>query len=174
MEVLGYTIVPNIDSGHPPKVHTLLEKALKKIALDSTKAAQTAEALIQEALDICPDDPLLLNNLAVAYEIQERYEEAEQLTLSLIENHPDDVMGCISMMQIYLNKGDMEAAASVCQPILKRQQFTVDEFASFALGYSNFLVQKGERDIARRWLQGTVFRLPDHDLFSQFANLVNG
>jgi hypothetical protein len=69
IEILGFEIYTEpIDQGHSAKVKKLIRQAIDATYDDPARA----EALLQRALEMEPDAPDLLNNLAAVYSYQGR------------------------------------------------------------------------------------------------------
>ena len=167
--LVTYKIVEDTDGVTSPEAKDLQEKAMKKIALESVKAAETAEALLKQALEIEPDNPVLLNNLAVAYNTQERQADARQLTQEIIDGHPEDVDSRIAIAQIYLEEGNTDAAEAVIDQLLTRQEFTADALVSLLLSRSRLLMMQEKKDQARLWFQEVLPLVKDHPLLRELG-----
>ena len=164
-----YEIVPEPSVVNSDETEELLDKALKKIALESPKAAETAETYLKQALALEPNNPELLNNLALAYTQQDRLGESRQLTQQIIDDHPDDVDSRIAIAQIYLEEENLEAAESVLTDLLGRSNFTADSLVSLMLTRSRLLVLQGQEDMARLWFQEVLPMVKEHPLLRQLG-----
>ncbi|MEO0867115.1 MAG: tetratricopeptide repeat protein [Cyanobacteria bacterium J06642_11] len=164
-----YTLEPDPPETRTAEAKTLLEKAQKKIALESSKAAETAEKYLEEALQIEPDNPLLLNNLALAYTHQERLSEARQLTQTIIDQHPADVDSRIAIAQLYLQENNLDAAEKVLESLLSQRSFTENNLVSLMLTRSRLLMLQGQDAMARLWFQEILPMVKDHPLLRQLG-----
>ena len=165
----NYKIIPEPVAIGSAAAKELLDKALKKIALESPKAAETAETYLNQALELEPNNPVLLNNLAVAYTHQDRLRESRQLTQQIIDQHPDDVDSRIAIAQLYLQEENFSAAETVLDQLLRRSQFTTDDLVSLMLTRSRLLMLQGQEDMARLWFQEILPSVKEHPLLRQLG-----
>lgn len=164
-----YDIIPEPVGVNSPEAEELLHKALKKIALESAKAAEMAETYLKQALDIEPNNPVLLNNLALAYTHQQRLSESRQLTQQIIDQHPEDLDSRVAMAQLYLQEENLEAAETVINKLLCRSSFTKDDLVSLMLTRSRLLMLQGQENMARLWFQEVLPTVRDHPLLQQLG-----
>ncbi|MBX2862814.1 MAG: tetratricopeptide repeat protein [Leptolyngbyaceae cyanobacterium MAG.088] len=167
--LVNYKIVPEPAFVQSSEAEELLNKALKKIALESFKAAETAETYLRQALEIEPNNPILLNNLALAYTHQERLVESRQLTQQIIEEHPEDVASRVAIAQLYLQEENLDAAETVLTQLLQRTRFTQDDLVSVMLTRSRLLMLQGKEDMARLWFQEILPWVKEHPLLRQLG-----
>lgn len=165
----NYEIVPEPAATQSPEAEDLLDKALKKIALESPKAAETAETYLKQALEIEPNNPVLLNNLALAYTHQERLAHSRQLTQQIIDDHPEDVDSRVAIAQVYLQEEQLEAAEAVMQELLQRRSFTEDNLVSVLLTRSRLLMLQGKEEMAKLWFQEVLPLVKEHPLLRQLG-----
>lgn len=164
-----YTLEPETPQTQTPEADNLLDKAKKKIALESPKAAETAEKYLQEAIQLEPDNPVLLNTLALAYTHQERLGEARQLTQTIIDQHPQDVDSRIAIAHIYLQENNLDAADQVLASLLSQRSFTENNLVSLMLTRSRLLMLQGQEDMARLWFQEILPMVKKHPLLQQLG-----
>lgn len=167
--LVSYEIVPEPIAVQSPEAEELLNKALKKIALESPKTAETAEVYLKQALAIEPNNPILLNNLALAYTHQERLVESRQLTQKIVDEHSEDVDSRIALTQLYLQEENLEAAETLLSQLLRRTRFTEDELVSLMLTRSRLLMLQGQEDMARLWFQEVLPMVKEHPLLRQLG-----
>ena len=167
--LVTYELVPESPTVESPEADELLDKAMKKIALESSKAATTAEDYLKQALELEPNNPELLNNLALAYTHQGKLAESRQLTQQIIDQHPEDVDSRIAMAQLYLEEENLDAAETVLDGLLQRSKLTADEFVSLMLTRSRLLMLQGQEAMARLWFQEMLPMVQDHPLMRQLG-----
>ncbi|MGD1853542.1 MAG: tetratricopeptide repeat protein [Leptolyngbyaceae cyanobacterium] len=165
----NYEIVPETPATESPKVQDLLEKAMKKIALESSKAAETAEVYLQQALELEPNNSAVLNSLAMAYTHQERLVEARQLTQQIVDDYPNDIDSRIALTQIYLQEENLEAAETLLDRILRQASLSEDALVSVMLTRSRLLMLQDKEDMARLWFQEVLPMVKDHALIRQLG-----
>jgi tetratricopeptide (TPR) repeat protein len=132
----------------PGKAQNLFEKAL--YCLRDNNGAE-AERLLNQVREIAPDDPSVLNNLAVAYKLQKRDEEYLQLAQQLYNQHPDYFFGCINMAEIYLKRGEIEKAREMLVALFQRKKMHVSEMVALCSLQIMLELKAGRRDAARSW-----------------------
>ncbi|MEL6230138.1 MAG: tetratricopeptide repeat protein [Cyanobacteria bacterium J06627_3] len=169
LPLVTYELVPELPTVQSPEADELLDKAMKKIALESSKAAATAEDYLKQALELEPDNPELLNNLALAYTHQGKLAESRQLTQQIIDQHPDDVDSRVAMAQLYLEEENLDAAEAVLDGLLRRSKLTADEFVGLMLTRSRLLMLQGQEAMARLWFQEMSPMVQDHPLMRQLG-----
>lgn len=165
----SYGIVPKQPVTQSSEATDLWDKAIKKIALESPKAAETAESLLKQALKLEPDNPTLLNNLALAYTYQNRLSESRQLTQQIIQEHPEDVDSRIAIAQLYLEENNLDAAETVLGQLLQQPTFTEDNLVSLMLTRCRLLMLQGKEDMARLWFQELLPLVKKHPLVRQLG-----
>jgi Flp pilus assembly protein TadD len=159
--LLGFEIGDESEEqeSHPPRVEELAEQAT--LALQDYDGQQ-AEALLNKALAIVPDSPGLLNNLAVAYQLQGRAEEAEQMICQLHERHPGYMFARISVAQMAIRDGDTERARELLLPLLQRQKFHFSEFDNLCAAMIDLYLAEDSPEGARSWFQMWESADPDN------------
>ena len=156
---LGFDIHGDEVHQHSPQVEEWMAAAVLALRRGDGKRA---EALVRQALEIEPDAPDAVNNLAAAYEIQGRMAEAEALTAQNFERHPDYLFGRTSMAQLYVRDGKIEEAEALLEPLLTRQRFHHLEFAAFCNAQIELYLAQGKREGVESWLKMWAAVDPDN------------
>lgn len=112
-----------------------------------------AQALLEKCLAREPDSPDLLNNLAKAYSIQGREDEARRLSREIHERWPDYFFGRITMANLSTLAGDYEQAEAYLTPLRSRARLHVTEFTALCSAYVQLFQARGKYDAAERWLE---------------------
>jgi len=157
--LLGFELHAEPDPGRDPQVEQWLTEAT--LALQR-RDADEAERLLKQALEIEPDAPALLNNLAAAYEMQGRLPEAEVIVRQLYQRYPDYVFARTSMAQLCMSRGEIDEAEALLKPLLTRQRFHFSEFAAFCMAQIQLFLARGNPEAARSWLDVWATVDPDH------------
>jgi predicted Zn-dependent protease len=123
---------------------------------------ERAERLLKEALAKEPDSPDLLNNLAAAYGLQGRVEEAADLIRDIHARHPDYWFGRIGVARQAIEAGRLEEAQDILRPMLQQTRLHRSEFTALAAAEIELQLARGEPDGARSWLQMWEQMVPDH------------
>ncbi len=92
-----------------------------------------------------------MNNLAAAYELQGRRQEAEELLRRLHELHPDYLFARTSLAQLALRKGKVAEAEALLEPLVSQKRFHISEFAALAGAQIDLFLAKSDPTSARSW-----------------------
>ena len=157
--LMGWEIYTEAEGSHRPAVEKLLEDA--STAIYGGDGA-CAEKLLKEALEIEPDAPDIMNNLANALKFQSRSAEATDLMTDIFERFPDYFFGRINMIQLSLDDGRLDDAERLLTPLISMKRFHVSEFAALAQSQIEFLLRKHEPDAARHWYSMWKQSVPGH------------
>ncbi len=150
--LLNYEFHEESPEIHTPQVQALLVQALTALKTYTKAEAIEAEALLKEALSL-KVSPDLLQNLAAAYELQDRDDEAVQLCHQIVADYPNYIPATAAVALYHLKNYDIDQAAALLKPILKRKRFHFEDFVTFSTVYMHFLVQQDLMTAASGWLQ---------------------
>jgi len=132
------------------------------------RKAEEAEPLLLKARAAEPDAPDILNNLAAAYGLQGRVEQADALTRHLYQRYPDYLFARTNMVQLALRVGEIERAEALVAPLRTRRRFHVSEFAASCSAQLELLLAQNQAEGARSWLEIWVRVDPDHPLLAHW------
>ncbi|MBI4494055.1 MAG: tetratricopeptide repeat protein [Chloroflexi bacterium] len=148
--LLGFEIHGEAATQYRPQVQRWHDAALE--ALQEGDGARAA-SLIERALEAEPDAPSLLHNLAAAYELQGRVQEAEAISRELHQRHPDYLFARASLARLAVQRGKLDEARALLDPLLTRRRFHTSEFRAFCGAQIELALAEGKRDGARSWLE---------------------
>jgi tetratricopeptide (TPR) repeat protein len=137
-------------SRHSEEVTLLAEEALH--ALYDNRAAE-GEAVLHRALELEPDSPDLLNNLASAYEFQGRHEESRRLVDEIHQRFPDYLFARTNLAIHAAREGHLERARELLEPVLKQGRYHVSEFSALCQAQLEVQTADGKIDAAMQWLE---------------------
>lgn len=157
--LLGYTISGEPTTRLPNRVQRLMEQAR---SARHDRRLDEAERLLRQALEILPDHPSLLQNLAIVYGLRGQKEQSEALIQRAVEIDPDYVIGRCQMAGFAAERGDLDEAERWLEPIREREAFHTSEFAAFCQAHIDLELARGRPDAARSWLQMWEDVTPDH------------
>lgn len=166
---VGFDIHGGVLYEHIPEVEEWLMEAI--LALRSGDGKR-AEELILQALEVEPDAPDSVNNLAAAYELQGRMAEAEALTTQNFERHPDYLFGRTSAAQLCIHDGKIQEAEALLEPLLARRRFHHMEFAAFCDAQIELFLAKGNSNAASSWLEMWASIDPDNPVIAHLRRRV--
>ena len=135
---------------HGKQVEMLLQSALEALHINGGKKA---EELLQEALEIEPNEVDLLNNLAMTYQLQGRLDEAYTMVRQIHTRHPDYLLGRTSLAMIYIQEGDLERAEEILEPLRWLKQMNHSEFDAFCVTYIELFLAKKKKEMAKSWFE---------------------
>ncbi len=148
--LMGVAVSPEaVDSGHSPAVQDLLERANEAL-FDG--AAQTAQFLLEKALELEPDAPDLLNNLALSMERQGQTEKAYAITQRIFAIHPDYPLARITMARMDIEEGKLKEANDTLMPLLQRESLRPSEFVALCRAEIELGLARKDADMALNWL----------------------
>lgn len=148
---------------HAPKVEKWMAEAIYTLRDGDAKKA---ERLLKQALEVEPDSPDILNNLAAAYMVQERTQEAEELFQQVHQHHPDYMFARIGLAHLLIKRGQLDEAEALLKPLLTRKHFHVGEMIAFLNAQIELYVAQGNTDAARSWLDMWINLAPEHPAIS--------
>jgi tetratricopeptide (TPR) repeat protein len=141
-----------------PKVEAFLRRSLD--LLRAGKGAE-AEALLNQALEIEPNDPALLNNLGQAYDLQGQWRKAEDLAYEIHERFPDYLFGRTNLATILAGEGEIERAKELIEPLFSRKSLHFGEFSALCSAQIQLSLAEGNREAAESWLDMMKQVIPD-------------
>jgi len=147
--LLGFQIHGDPDEDLPPKAERLMAKAFAALRENNP---QEAETLLKQVLEIIPDLPGALNNLALAYEQQGRQEEAHALIQEVHARFPEYFFGIVAVAHLAIAAGDTERAESLLQSLLGTKRLHYTEFEALCNAQIELCLAQKKRDAARSWL----------------------
>jgi tetratricopeptide (TPR) repeat protein len=150
---------------HPPQVEEWHGEALEALNAGDGKRG---EQLLRQALEVQPDDPSLLNNLASAYELQGRSDEAQAIVRRLFDAHPDYFFARIGIVRQAARERQIERAKALLQPLVEQERYHISEFRALCQTQAELHLAEGNRDAARSWIDLWASVDPDHPGIAQW------
>jgi tetratricopeptide (TPR) repeat protein len=153
----------------PRKAEELAEQALYAL---NEKDSERAQALLEQALNLWPNDPSLLNNLALAYHRQGQIEKAFETMRSLRAKYPDYFFGIISSANMAALAGDVEQAHELLNGLMQRKKMHTSEFAALCSAQIQIALKEKNREVARSWVEAWKRVDPDNPTLEIFRREV--
>lgn len=167
--LLGFELHDEPVVHHKPETERRLMNIMEALGDGDGKEA---ERLLERAIEIEPDAPDLLNNLAFAYGLQGRVQEAEALVRQVHQRHPDYAFARIGLARQCISRRQLDEARSLLEPLLSRKRFNFKEFAAFCNAQVELFSAEDKRDGVRSWLDMWASVDPDNpDIASQRRRL---
>jgi len=168
--LLGFELHSDPIWDHDPRVEGWLTKATAALKRGQ---ADRAVRLLQRALELEPDSPDLLNNLAAAYELQGRTQEAHALVRQVHERYPDYVFARTGLARLCASKGQIDEAEALLEPLFSRQRFHFSEFGAFCQAQIELALAKDDLDVARSWLDMWAQADPEEPAIARWRERVS-
>ncbi|MCI0389566.1 MAG: tetratricopeptide repeat protein [Acidobacteria bacterium] len=150
--MLGFEIYfePDEEGKMPPKVERLAVDALEELKYgDPVKA----ERLLKQAIEIAPNNPSLLNNLAAAYGKQGKDEALSNLIAEIRQKFPDYFFGITNEAMMLARDGRPDEAEELVKPLLQHKRLHVTEFAALCGAQIEIAIARRNRESAQGWIQ---------------------
>jgi len=141
-----------------PAVQKLMEKAIH--ALHAYEGEQ-AETHLRKAIQMQPNDPSLINNLALALSMQGKQEESEALADSIPEKFPDYFFGWIISARRAMTRDDLETARMYIEKMMAKQELHVTEFSALCMCQIDFMIDDDKPEGALSWYEMWQQGYPD-------------
>ncbi len=135
---------------HSAQVETWLTDSIQA---EEAGDLDRAEKLLRRALQVEPNAPDLLNNLATIYDLRGQHQEADALLHQLLEQHPDYSFPRINLALQCIQRGDLEQAEALLKPLQTRKRFNMSEFGYYLNAQMELFVAKEQPDGARKLLE---------------------
>jgi tetratricopeptide (TPR) repeat protein len=127
-----------------------------------------AEELYKRALELEPDAPDVLNNLAAAYEAMNRHTDAMTLLRQIHERFPDYLFARAAMAKVLIADGRLDEAKALLDPLLSRKRLHTSEFSVLASAQIDYLLAQKQKDGARSWFEMWQKAVPDAPLLRAY------
>jgi len=147
-----------VKHGWPREVVTLFSHATEALEHGD---ADRAEGLLERALKIQPNAPELLNNLAAAYEVQGRREEAVAMGERIHREHPDYFFGRANLAVLLAIRGETKRARELADPLMDQQRFHISEFSALCYAQAIIAQAEGKTAGAQTWADQLERALPN-------------
>jgi tetratricopeptide (TPR) repeat protein len=175
--LLGFEITPEpiFDIPVNPKALALLKQSLEALRNDESGEA---ERILRRALQLQPEHPSLLNNLALALAMQDKHDASEAIRKHLVEDFPNYFLGQISQALKLLQDGDVEKARAIVNHWMEtKKKFHTTEFSALCKAQINLMLEDGKPEGADSWLKMWERVYPDDpelEHYEQFIKIRNG
>ncbi len=157
----GFELHEEVRRVHSPEVESLGAEAIEAL---HERDGKRAEHFLKQALEIEPDAPDLLTNLAAAYKFQDRHEDARRLVVDVHERFPDYFFGRVNFANLLVQVKELDRAKELLEPLLGNNRMHLSEFAALCEAHIQLHLAEGNREAARRWLSMWEDVDPDHPM----------
>lgn len=173
IEIFNFKITdePTLPAGRNRKIFDLLEEAYEALRV---RNAEKAESIYREVRTVEPNEPDVLNNLAMALAMQNRKAEAEEVLAENAEKNPDYFFGKIADAQRKIDDKKVDEALEILKDLQRRDILHGTEFRALAKLMIYIFLEKGEKASSRYWLMMLKDydpRCPEYAYFERRENL---
>lgn len=121
-----------------------------------------ARNLFEQARDLEPDHPVILNNLAKTMEAEGDSAGAAAMMAYVLEAYPNYLFGQVGLANTLILEGKLDQVQAVLNPLLARKKLHYSEFFALADAEMRFQLAQGRVDGAEQWLNMWKQIEPDH------------
>jgi tetratricopeptide (TPR) repeat protein len=128
---LSFEISPEPEENdYSPEVLQLSEEAY--YALQDGEP-QRAQELLEQAVALEPDSPSLLNNLAMAFEMQGKKETARAMVVGIHQRFADYFFGIVSLVRQAVQAGELDKAREMLNGLMQRRRLHYSEYDALCM-----------------------------------------
>lgn len=153
----------------PPRAQLLGEKAFDAL---NARDGRRAQDLLEQALAIAPDDPSLMNNLAMAFELQDQDEKAHQMVRDIHARFPQYFFGVIGVAGLETRAGNTERAHELLDSLMSLKKMHPSEFTALCRAQINLSLAEDNPDAALSWLEMWEKVNPGHPELTRLRNQI--
>jgi tetratricopeptide (TPR) repeat protein len=151
------SLLLNMEISAEPVPGERLPKAVERLHMEGVEAMHAGDgpravSILQEAVALLPDNPHLLNNLAIAYQLQGELEKARQMLREIHGRFPDYFLGTVAAARLAMGEGELDQARDLLTGLMQREKLHVSEFRSLCAAQIELLMKEGQQEAARSWL----------------------
>ena len=113
---------------------------------------QHAQEILEKAVTLAPDDPSLLNNLAIAHQMQGHSDIARRMIMEVHTRFPDYFFGILAAANIEAEKGNLDKAHDMLNGLMQRKKLHTSEFRALCRSEIQISLTEKNKEVARTWL----------------------
>ena len=148
--LIGFTLTAEPIGQLPKAVEALFVPAFE--ALNAQDFEQGAQ-LLEKAAKLAPNEPSILNNLAMAYEQMGRAADSQAIQDRIAVEFPDYLFGITGRANQAILDGEFEQARTGLNSLLSRQKLHITEFRALAEGFIRLFLAQGQVEGAESWMK---------------------
>lgn len=153
--------------------YPLHQKAINLMAqaLEALRAEDgpRAEELLRKALIIQPEHPSLLNNLALALDVQKKDEEKDAILKRITNDFPDYFIGQMAQARKAIQSGDLDKARSILNHWMEtKKKYHVTEFNILCKTQIDLSLAEENSEGALSWMKMWEATEPDDPDFEPY------
>jgi tetratricopeptide (TPR) repeat protein len=161
IELINFEITdePSVPEGRTEETCEMIDDAITAL---HEGHGEIAERILRQVRQYEPEEPDVLNNLAMALQLQNRMDEADVLIDEVIEKYPDYFFGKINKANRYIHLKQYDEALDILVELQRYKQLHRTEFLALAKSLIRVYVEKQEHASADRWLDMLRHYEPDN------------
>ncbi len=149
--MLNFEIDPEPEDIHLPRaVEKLSQQAWEAL---NDRDGPRAQAALEEAVALWPEDPHLLNNLAMAYELQGRSDQAHRMINEIHARFPEYFFGIAGVARLAIADGNLEQAHDLLESLMQRKKMHPSEFNALCMAQIELWLAEGKPEAAQTWIE---------------------
>lgn len=149
--MLNFEIDPEPEENKLPRAVERLSRQAWEALND--RDGSRAQAALEEAVALWPDDPHLLNNLALAYELQGRSDKAHQMINEIHARFPEYFFGIAGVARLAIADGNLEQAHDLLESLMQRKKMHPSEFNALCMAQIELWLAEGKPEAAQTWIE---------------------
>ena len=149
---LGFEVGDESDVYHPFRNRTAMNKMERSTILMQEGRDEEALQLLEEAYELEPDNPGIVNNLAGVRSRVTGEDNTLETLERLTSEFPDYLFGHTGMANYYVLEKEFDKAAKHLNPLLERKKLHYSEFRALAESFIRLSLAEGKPEGARNWL----------------------
>jgi tetratricopeptide (TPR) repeat protein len=153
-----------------PAAQRLMEQALDALYADDDPKA---ESLLRKAIEIQPDDPSLLNNLALALARQGKKAESNALAERVTNDFPDYFFGQSIAARQAIQEKNFEKAREIISRMMKNRELHVSEFGALCACQIDLMLADDKFEGAVTWFEMWKQGYPDDPGLKEYENIMS-
>lgn len=154
---------------YPRQIQTLLNEVSDLL---HHQRAEEALPVIARAMELAPEVPSLQHNLAMAYTMLGRKDDAETLIRRLARVYPEYFFGQLGLAQLEARAHRTEAAHAILESLTGRPRYHRSEFIGLALAEIEVLLAEKNPQGARSWLDVLASIDPEHPSILHLRDII--
>ena len=174
--MVDLTLVNFEVTNEPKIVHSDVVNAILDQVAPLLKAqnGRGAERLFRQALELEPEQPDLLHNLATSLALQDRHAEALAIVNRMFREHSDYLFARTALARHAMQAGDLQKAADLLEPLFARRKFHFSEYDSLCATQIELLLRQGNLLSAQTWFHMWEDSNPKNPKLEQFRAFFQG
>ena len=153
-----------------PSARKLMEEAIEAIKEGNGKKA---ENFLRKAIEIQPNEPSLLNNLAVSLQLQRKISEVNALADQIEKSFPDYFFGQLIAARKAVSVKDFNKAQLILNKLMKKDELHITEFSALCACQIDFHMADRNLEGAISWLQIWEEVYPEDTSLGKYQELKN-